>query len=130
MKTIGWAAIIYSIHDFWTLSALALLIGGELGLAWLSRLKKGPACLTSCLPGPHILRLPNPLFSWFSRPQMSNQQRNVQKIDVQILDVIRGVLANGLRAVVRTRKFKLNWWTGAVAAEETVTTVEPSDARH
>lgn len=132
MKTIGWAAIIYSIHDFWTLSALALLIVGELVLAWLSNAsKKNPTCLTSCLPGPRILRLPNPLFSWFSRPQMTNQQRNVQKLDVQTLDAIRGTLAKGLhRLVVRTRKIKLNWWTGSVAAEETVTTVEPSDARH
>jgi DNA invertase Pin-like site-specific DNA recombinase len=30
----------------------------------------------------------------------------------------------------RTRKIRLNWWTGSVGAEETVTTVEPSDARH
>jgi hypothetical protein len=62
---------------------------------------------------------------------MTNQQRNVQKLDVQTLDAIRGALANGLhRMVVRTRKIKLNWWTGSVAAEETVTTVEPTDARH
>jgi hypothetical protein len=61
---------------------------------------------------------------------MTNQQRNVQKIDVQTLDVIRSAFAKGLRTVVRTRKFRLNWWTGAVAAEETVTTVEPCDARH
>ena len=62
---------------------------------------------------------------------MSNQQRNVQKLDVQSLDNIRGVLAKGLhRLVVRTRKIKLNWWTGSIAAEETVTTVEPSDARN
>ncbi|MGY3413064.1 hypothetical protein ACVWZV_009230 [Bradyrhizobium sp. GM5.1] len=27
-------------------------------------------------------------------------------------------------------KVKLNWWSGHVAAEETVTTVEPTDARH
>jgi hypothetical protein len=31
---------------------------------------------------------------------------------------------------VRTRKIRMNFWTGSVAAEETVTTVEPSDARH
>jgi hypothetical protein len=44
MKTIGWAAIIYSVHDFWTLSALALLIVGEFGLARLLRpRKKSPA---------------------------------------------------------------------------------------
>jgi hypothetical protein len=37
MKTIGWAAIIYSVHDFWTLSALALLIVGQLVLAPISK---------------------------------------------------------------------------------------------
>jgi hypothetical protein len=62
---------------------------------------------------------------------MSANNRNVQKLDVQSLDHIRGVLSEGLhRLVVRTRKIKLNWWTGSVAAEETITTVEPSDARH
>jgi hypothetical protein len=61
---------------------------------------------------------------------MTNQQRNVQKVDVQILDVIRGAVSKGLRAVIRTRKFNLNWWKGSVAAEETITTVESSDARH
>jgi hypothetical protein len=40
-------------------------------------------------------------------------------------------LAKGLhRLVARTGKIKLNWWFGSVAAEETVTTLEPSDARH
>ena len=62
---------------------------------------------------------------------MTNQQRIVQTIDVQTLDIIRGAFTKGLhRVVVRTRKIKLNWWTGSVAAEETITTVEPSDARH
>jgi hypothetical protein len=62
---------------------------------------------------------------------MTNQQRNVQKLDVQSLDNLRGILSGGLhRLVVRTRKIKLNWWTGSIAAEETVTTVEPSDVRH
>jgi hypothetical protein len=62
---------------------------------------------------------------------MSNQSRNVQKPDVQTLDILKGAVANGFhRMVVRTRKIKLNWWTGSVAAEETVTTVEPTDARH
>jgi hypothetical protein len=62
---------------------------------------------------------------------MSNREPNVQKLDVQSLDNIRGVLTKGLhRLVVRTRKIRLNFWTGSVAAEETVTTVEPTDARH
>ncbi len=40
-------------------------------------------------------------------------------------------MATGLhRMVIRTRKVRLNWWGGNVAAEETVTTVEPTDARH
>jgi hypothetical protein len=64
------------------------------------------------------------------RPQMSKPNQNVQKLDVQSLDIIRGVLAKSFhRVIVRTRKFRMNWWTGAVAGEETVTTVEPSDAR-
>ena len=62
---------------------------------------------------------------------MTNQPRNVQKLDVQQLDNIGATLSKGLhRLVVRTRKIKLNWWTGSVAAEETITTVEPSDGRH
>jgi hypothetical protein len=62
---------------------------------------------------------------------MPESPRNVQKMDVQTSDAIRSALATGLhRLVVRTRKVRLNWWTGNVAAEETVTTVEPTDARH
>jgi hypothetical protein len=62
---------------------------------------------------------------------MSNQSKNVQKLDVQPLDTIRGTLAEGVhRFIVRTRKFRLNFWTGSVAGEETITTVERSDARH
>jgi hypothetical protein len=62
---------------------------------------------------------------------MSNQSKNVQRVDVQSLDMIRGVLAKGVhRLIVRTRKFRINFWTGSIAGEETVTTVERSDARH
>jgi hypothetical protein len=62
---------------------------------------------------------------------MTNHQRNVQKLDVQSLDTIKGVLAKGVqRLIVRTRKFRINFWTGSIAGEETVTTVERSDARH
>jgi hypothetical protein len=62
---------------------------------------------------------------------MSESQRNVQKIDVQHLDNIRGLLLKRFhRMVVRTRKLRFNFWMGSVAAEETVTTVEPTDARH
>jgi hypothetical protein len=62
---------------------------------------------------------------------MSESNRNVQNLDVQTLDIVKGALARGLhRLVVRTRKVRVNWWTGNVAAEETVTTVEPTDARH
>lgn len=62
---------------------------------------------------------------------MTESNRNVQKLNVQTLDVIRKSMAAGLhRLVIRTRKVKLNWWSGHVAAEETVTTVEPTDARH
>lgn len=62
---------------------------------------------------------------------MSNEARNVQKLDIQKLDIVKGAMAKGLhRLVVRTRKMKLNWWSGNVAVEETVTTVEPTNARH
>ncbi|MHC2519029.1 hypothetical protein [Bradyrhizobium diazoefficiens] len=40
MKTIGWAAIIYNIHDAYTFGALLLLIAGEIALARLSRRKR------------------------------------------------------------------------------------------
>ncbi len=61
---------------------------------------------------------------------MTSKQQNVQKTDVHKLD-IRAALATGLhRLVVRSRKVRLNWWSGNVAVEETVTTVEPTDARH
>ena len=62
---------------------------------------------------------------------MSNEARNVQKLDVQKLDIVKGAMARGLhRLVVRTRKMKLNWWSGHVAVEETVTTVDPTNGRH
>jgi hypothetical protein len=71
------------------------------------------------------------VFLQVSEAFMSESNRNVQKCDVQTLDFIRKAMAGGLhRLVVRTRKVKLNWWSGQVAAEETVTTVEPTDARH
>jgi len=61
---------------------------------------------------------------------MSESNRNVQKPDVHKLD-IRAALTSGLhRLVVRTRKVRMNWWAGSVAVEETVTTVEPTNARH
>jgi hypothetical protein len=43
--------------------------------------------------------------------------------------MMKGALAKGLRRLV-IRKIRLNWWTGSLAAEETVTTPEPTDARH
>ena len=54
-----------------------------------------------------------------------------KNLTYKLLDIVKGALAKGLhRLVVRTRKVRMNWWTGNVAAEETVTTVEPTDARH
>jgi hypothetical protein len=56
---------------------------------------------------------------------------NVQQLDVQSLDMMKGALAKGLhRLVVRTRKIRLSGWTGSLAVEETITTLEPTDARH
>ena len=61
---------------------------------------------------------------------MSESNKNVQKPDVRKLD-IRAALATGLyRLVIRTRKVRLNWWSGNVAVEESVTTVEPTHAWH
>lgn len=61
---------------------------------------------------------------------MSESSRNVQKSDIQKLDVL-AALATGLhRLVIRTRKIRLNWWSGNLAVEESVTTVEPTNARH
>ncbi|WP_275949203.1 hypothetical protein [Bradyrhizobium septentrionale] len=40
MKTIGWAAIIYNIHDAYTFGALVLLIAGEIVLARLVRRRR------------------------------------------------------------------------------------------
>jgi hypothetical protein len=39
MKTIGWAAIVYSVHDAYTFGALVLLIAGEIAASYLSRRK-------------------------------------------------------------------------------------------
>jgi hypothetical protein len=45
--------------------------------------------------------------------------------------MMKGALAKGLRRLVgRIRKIRLSGWTGSLAAEETVTTLEPTDARH
>jgi hypothetical protein len=37
MKTIGWAAIVYSVHDAYTFGALVLLIAGEIAVTFVSR---------------------------------------------------------------------------------------------
>jgi hypothetical protein len=73
----------------------------------------------------------NPVFLAVSEASMRESNQNVQKNDVQRLDAIRIALSAGYnRLVVRTRRIKLNWWSGNVTAEETITTVEPTDARH
>jgi hypothetical protein len=36
MKTLGWAAIVYSVHDAYTFGALVLLVAGELTAAYVS----------------------------------------------------------------------------------------------
>lgn len=59
---------------------------------------------------------------------MVDQPQNVQPVNVQPLDIIE--TSKVMRFVQRTRKFAMNIWTGSFAAEETVTTVEPSNARH
>jgi hypothetical protein len=40
MKTLGWAAIVYSVHDAYTFGALVLLIAGELAVARLTKSKR------------------------------------------------------------------------------------------
>jgi hypothetical protein len=37
MKTLGWAAIVYSVHDVYTFGALVLLIAGEITVTFVSR---------------------------------------------------------------------------------------------
>jgi hypothetical protein len=74
--------------------------------------------------------VPKSVFLAISEAFVSESTRNVQKSNVHKLD-IRAALATGLhRLVVRTRKVRLNLWSGNVAVEESVTTVEPTDARH
>lgn len=61
---------------------------------------------------------------------MTNQHRNVQKLDIRPLDTIRSALATGMsRLLIRKRSVKLDVWRGQLCAEETVTTVEPTDDR-
>ena len=40
MKTLGWAAIVYSVHDAYTFGALVLLIAGELAVTRLAKPKR------------------------------------------------------------------------------------------
>jgi hypothetical protein len=62
---------------------------------------------------------------------MSKQVPNVQKLDVQLLDMIRSAIAHGLKKLsIRKRTIKLNFWTGSFTADETVTTLEPNDVGH
>jgi hypothetical protein len=58
---------------------------------------------------------------------MSNQAKNVQKLDVQLLDAMSG--ARGQRLINSMRKFKLDLWTGPIAGAKAVATVERHDAR-
>jgi hypothetical protein len=61
---------------------------------------------------------------------MTKNEPNVQKLDVQPLDIFHKALAHGLyRLKTIRRSIKFDFWRGSLAAEETVTTVEPTDAR-
>jgi len=42
MKTIGWAAIICTVHDAYTFGALVLLVAGELAAVYVSRKRLKP----------------------------------------------------------------------------------------
>ncbi len=61
---------------------------------------------------------------------MRKSPRNVQKVDVQLLDKIPAALAKGYRIVARRSWLKFSFLTGSVTAEKTETIVEPNDARH
>jgi hypothetical protein len=62
---------------------------------------------------------------------MRKIEPNVQKLDVQPLDIVRAAVTRGLRRLqIRKRLFKLDFWRGTIVAEETVTTVEPTDDRN
>ncbi len=61
---------------------------------------------------------------------MSKQQQNVQKLDIHPLDTIRTALTQGLnRLRIRRRSVKFEFWRGSLVVDETITTVEPNDAR-
>ena len=61
-------------------------------------------------------------------PKMCNAPRNVQKLDVRPLDIIRTGLSAGLRHLcIRERWLRLRFWAGVVEAKETVVTMEESD---
>jgi hypothetical protein len=61
---------------------------------------------------------------------MPESPRNVQKIDVQLLDKIPAAIAKGYRIIARRSWFKFNFLTGSVTGEKTETIVEPNDAGH
>jgi hypothetical protein len=42
-ETLGWAAIVYSVHDVYTFGALVVLIAGELAITQLSKRKRADA---------------------------------------------------------------------------------------
>jgi hypothetical protein len=42
MKTIGWAAVIFTVHDAYTFGALVLLIAGEIACSRLSKIRPPP----------------------------------------------------------------------------------------
>jgi hypothetical protein len=61
---------------------------------------------------------------------MATPKRDVQKLDVQPLDMIRTAIALGLKKLsIRKRTIKMNFWAGSFTADETVKTMEPTDDR-
>jgi hypothetical protein len=52
MKTIGWAAIIYNVHDLLTFSAVLVLIAGECLITYITHRKPSRASRQPS-PSPH-----------------------------------------------------------------------------
>jgi hypothetical protein len=62
---------------------------------------------------------------------MSVNGKNVQKLDIHPLDLLRSGMMKGLKRLsVRQRCVRFNFWRGLLEASETVTTAEePNDCR-
>ena len=62
---------------------------------------------------------------------MAKPGPNVQKLHVHPLDIFRAAITQGFyRLKTVRRSLRVDFWRGSFVAEETETTVEPTDARN